>query len=103
MTKPVLVATSQATRLRGSCSKQESRTASAIWSQSLSGWPSVTDSEVKSSLGEDIKVVMTYPFRKRNCPSGSKGQIARGARLPSHLPDFLSELAPSAFAVVVEV
>ena len=38
---------SQATRAYGSCAKISLRIASEIWSQILSGWPSVTDSEVK--------------------------------------------------------
>ena len=45
-TRPVVIAVSQATRLIGSFSISASRTASEIWSQILSGWPSVTDSEV---------------------------------------------------------
>ena len=35
-----------------------SSTASEIWSQTLSGCPSVTDSEVKSSFGEESNVVV---------------------------------------------
>src|ERR1017187_7678386 len=46
-TNPVAVRVSQATRLMGSSARQASRTASEIWSAILSGWPSVTDSEVK--------------------------------------------------------
>src|SRR6218665_2180134 len=46
-TRPVLVNVSAATRLRGSCRKRASRIASEIWSATLSGWPSETDSEVK--------------------------------------------------------
>src|SRR4051812_47894854 len=44
-----LVATSvsQATRLEASPERCASSTASEIWSQTLSGWPSETDSEVK--------------------------------------------------------
>src|SRR6185503_5567169 len=38
---------STATRLSGSCRSSSSRIASLIASQILSGWPSVTDSEVK--------------------------------------------------------
>ncbi|KAK3036368.1 hypothetical protein RJ639_032137, partial [Escallonia herrerae] len=41
---------SQATLLSGSCSRQASRIASETWSQSLSGWPSLTDSEVKRKV-----------------------------------------------------
>ena len=43
---PVVQSVSQATRLCGSCSKMASRTPSLIWSDILSGWPSVTDSDV---------------------------------------------------------
>src|SRR5215213_2189528 len=45
-TRPVLTRVSQATRPVGSSFRTASRTPSEIWSQILSGWPSVTDSEV---------------------------------------------------------
>src|SRR5436305_3910850 len=45
--KPVVTRVSQATRAVGSCSRTASSTASEIWSAILSGWPSVTDSDVK--------------------------------------------------------
>src|SRR5437764_4347717 len=45
-TRPVAVRVSQATRLRESSARQASRMASEIWSAILSGWPSVTDSDV---------------------------------------------------------
>src|ERR1700722_20991354 len=45
-TRPVAVKVSQATRLDGSSVRQASRIASETWSAILSGWPSVTDSEV---------------------------------------------------------
>src|ERR1700720_3642376 len=48
MTRPVVTIASQATRARGSLARIASRMASEIWSASLSGWPSVTDSEVKT-------------------------------------------------------
>src|ERR671933_394608 len=47
-TSPVVTRVSTATRLVGSCASSASRMASLIWSQILSGWPSVTDSEVNS-------------------------------------------------------
>ena len=47
-TKPVVTSVSQATRAFGSFSIIASKTASEIWSAILSGWPSVTDSEVKN-------------------------------------------------------
>ena len=46
-TRPVEQVVSQATRAPGSCAKMASRMASEIWSQILSGCPSVTDSDVK--------------------------------------------------------
>ncbi len=45
-TRPVVVAASQATRASGSSRRIASRMASEIWSHILSGWPSVTDSDV---------------------------------------------------------
>src|ERR671934_2716889 len=46
-TSPVVTSVSHATRLFGSSASIASRTASEIWSASLSGCPSVTDSEEK--------------------------------------------------------
>src|SRR6266487_3440401 len=45
-TRPVVISVSHATRPIGSCRRISSRTASEIWSAILSGWPSVTDSDV---------------------------------------------------------
>src|SRR3954453_14472240 len=50
-TWPVVIMVSTATRLRGSCASIASRMESLIWSAILSGWPSVTDSEVKRRRG----------------------------------------------------
>ena len=44
---PVVTNVSHATRERGSSASMWSRMASEIWSETLSGCPSVTDSEVK--------------------------------------------------------
>jgi len=66
---PVFVATSQSTREIGSCSKQASSTASDIWSQSLSGCPSVTDSEVNTVRGEVMNVRLTVFLLKSYAPS----------------------------------
>ena len=49
-TIPVVATVSQATLLIGSCAKHASRIASEIVSQTLSGCPSVTDSDVKVRL-----------------------------------------------------
>src|SRR5438309_3382598 len=46
-TRSVVTRISQATRLVGSALRQKSRTASLIWSATLSGWPIETDSLVK--------------------------------------------------------
>src|SRR5689334_449401 len=43
---PVLTSVSQATRPPGSSDMTASSTPSDIWSATLSGWPSVTDSDV---------------------------------------------------------
>src|SRR5262245_24443728 len=45
-TRPVFTSVSQATRPYGSSRMTASRTPSEIWSATLSGWPSVTDSDV---------------------------------------------------------
>src|ERR1700722_5451082 len=45
--RPVVSRVSHATREYGSPARAASTTASEIWSAILSGWPSVTDSEVK--------------------------------------------------------
>src|SRR3954453_21612655 len=52
-----LMPDSQATRAVGVCSSDQSSTASEIWSQILSGWPSVTDSEVNSRLLDSMNVL----------------------------------------------
>ena len=46
-TWPVVISVSTATRLCGSWASSASRMPSLIWSAILSGWPSVTDSDVK--------------------------------------------------------
>src|SRR5215207_5517602 len=58
-TSPVFTSVSQATRPSGSSAITASRTPSEIWSAILSGWPSVTDSEVnRNSLSDSGWVVM---------------------------------------------
>src|SRR2546430_16620289 len=48
-TSPVVISVSQATRPWESAARTASSTESEIWSAILSGWPSVTDSEVKEN------------------------------------------------------
>src|SRR6059036_2184174 len=57
-TRPVLTSVSHATRPYGSSRMTASRTPSEIWSAILSGWPSVTDSEVnRYSFSESGRVM----------------------------------------------
>src|SRR3989344_5640071 len=57
-TRLFLTSVSQATRAALSCVRIASSTASEIWSQTLSGWPSDTDSEVKRKLSD----IFTTPY-----------------------------------------
>src|ERR687890_1861708 len=52
-TRPVVTIVSTATRLRGSLASISSRMESLIWSQILSGCPSVTDSDVNRRRDDD--------------------------------------------------
>src|SRR5215212_6601064 len=65
---------STATRLRGSWASMASRIESLIWSAILSGWPSVTDSEVKRR--RDMSVL---PGRWKKSAAGRSepGPVAR--------------------------
>src|SRR5947209_6841782 len=64
-TSPVVSSVSHATRDLGSCSSRASRMASDTWSAILSGWPSVTDSEVKVQrvMGELLLSALCQPRR----------------------------------------
>src|SRR6266853_1467678 len=66
-TRPVAVRVSQATRLRESSARQASRMASEIWSAILSGWPSVTDSEVNKIRFFTVEVGGKILFSLENC------------------------------------
>src|ERR1700736_1688575 len=57
--KPLVIAVSQATRALGSCPSIPSSTESETWSQTLSGWPSVTDSEVRRNEVDSMQEVYT--------------------------------------------
>src|SRR5262245_18353696 len=92
-TTPDLASTSQATRLRGSCSRYASRMESAMKSHTLSGCPSVTDSDVRtawrseracpsprfSSSGNAAALLMT------SGRAGNRGLAAPQARLAGRL------------------
>src|ERR1700694_4151016 len=70
-TRPVVVAVSQATRAIGSWARIASRTPSEIWSHSLSGCPSVTDSLVKNDFGFFMKSLIMgsdlLSIQRENC------------------------------------
>src|SRR5881275_15360 len=55
ITSPVVISVSHATRLFGSLRSAASSTASEIWSAILSGWPSVTDSDVNRNVRSAIR------------------------------------------------
>src|ERR1700681_1878614 len=57
--RPFVMAVSHATRAWGSWASMPSRTASETWSQTLSGCPSVTDSEVKRNDFDALNEVVT--------------------------------------------
>src|SRR5579859_5132456 len=73
ITVPVLSAVSQATRPSGSLLSTASSTASLIWSATLSGCPSVTDSEVEKRwriAGIGANLHLTGSHRAALCVSG---------------------------------
>ncbi len=67
-TRPVVVAVSQATRAFGSSRMIASRMASEIWSHILSGWPSVTDSDVNRYC--DASTMLVMETLSVDCPRG---------------------------------
>src|SRR6266576_788117 len=76
-TRPVVISVSQATRPAGSSVSTASSTASEIWSATLSGCPSVTDSEVKrNSRGAAIRRLRLLDLEKRVEGAG----VARAGR-----------------------
>src|SRR5438270_9047080 len=91
-TRPVVVAASQATRAIGSWARIASRTPSEIWSHSLSGCPSVTDSAVKNDfgffiksliMGSDLLSILNQPLRAR-LPRVQVFILLRSQRIEAH-------------------
>src|SRR5207247_5180461 len=76
-TRPVVISVSQATRPSGSSARTASRTESEIWSATLSGCPSVTDSEVN----RNSRAAMTG----HRLPGAATG--CAGRRRRKQLPD----------------
>src|ERR671937_840915 len=71
-TRPVLTSVSHATRPPGSSRSTASRTPSEIWSAILSGWPSVTDSEVNRYSLSGSRVM---PERLRFSSGAGRGHL----------------------------
>src|SRR6201985_3808043 len=77
-TSPVVISVSQATRPLGSSARTESSTESEIWSAILSGWPSVTDSDVKEnerigmrgSLANEPLLLGRFSIHQSGCEVG---------------------------------
>ena len=74
-TSPVVISVSQATRPFGSSVRIASRTESEIWSAILSGWPSVTDSDVN----ENERAAMVAKGYLRDAQARLLGRRARGS------------------------
>src|SRR3984957_10968806 len=74
ITTPVLTSVSQATRPFGSAARMPSSTASEIWSATLSGWPSETDSEVN----EKLLLICQIPCKLAKILSISAVELRRG-------------------------
>src|SRR4051812_22751366 len=88
-TRPVFTSVSHATRPVGSSAITASRTPSEIWSAILSGWPSVTDSDVnRNSLSDSGCVVM-----RRNSLAAADGRAVhqRYALLVPHPEDRVAD------------
>src|SRR5919109_2214193 len=71
-TKPVVISVSHATRPPGSSEITASSTESEIWSATLSGWPSVTDSEVKRNSRGAIRTRFGMTLRPRGAMGGAR-------------------------------
>src|SRR3954464_13513279 len=74
-TRPVFTSVSQATRPVGSSAMTASRTPSEIWSATLSGWPSVTDSEVNRYSFSERFVLIGWAATPR---FGKRGEFGSG-------------------------
>ena len=75
-----MISVSQATRPVGSSARTASRTASETWSAILSGWPSVTDSEVK---GNERAAIGAEGYQQLGSAVGYSVVGSRRIRLPT--------------------
>src|SRR6266567_3838004 len=75
-TSPVVISVSQAQRACSSSLNTASSTASETWSAILSGWPSVTDSEVKrNSRAATAGKATRRPHRRRSLDPQEEGDL----------------------------
>ena len=86
-TRPVVTSVSAATREVLSCARMASRIPSEIWSATLSGWPSETDSEVKRKL---LDTLAPFDVVLLRCPLERSGDAL--AVFPSAM---LSRIRPA--------
>src|SRR4030081_516638 len=77
----LVIAVSQATRASRSCASMPSSTASETWSQTLSGWPSVTDSEVRRYEREELKEVVMGAVKDTRRWTAARSRLGRGGFL----------------------
>ena len=73
-----MTSVSQATRPSGSSVRTASRTESEIWSATLSGCPSVTDSEVK----EKERTAIPEPYPARHDAGSGYSSVGRAPHQP---------------------
>src|SRR3954464_15559600 len=82
-TWPVVIIVSTATRLRGSCVSMASRIESLIWSAILSGWPSVTDSDVKRRRDTRFSLGWVEVDGATRFPAGYRRALGGGSVSPA--------------------
>src|SRR5947208_5860864 len=88
-TRPVVISVSQATRPSGSSARTASSTESEIWSATLSGCPSVTDSEVNENERAPINETLAS-FVGRTPPHQLTCELVQGTAL-EHRADTLGD------------
>src|SRR3954449_12267387 len=96
-TSPVFTSVSHATRPYGSSRSTASRTPSEIWSAILSGWPSVTDSDVNRYSLSDRLVI------RREAPVGTRKRLRVAWHSPGPATGTLGGRGAPAGAALVEV
>src|SRR5215218_3541220 len=96
-TRPVLTSVSQATRPLTSSRSTASRTESEIWSAILSGWPSVTDSEVKRYSRAAMAAKRLVDLQEGGERAGAAVAVRPGEERPERL-EVLADLGGNRLA-----